>query len=180
MTINFSFSFRSHGLSTSGNNACHGWLSKLKHLFWYEDCFERFGLLVWGCSYHFCPEKDRLKSIFWEMGNLWSMCLEASIKVISEYYDLGILFCSLKRFGRFETVASLDAYQITNYQFLQKFIIFLLSDFWRIREMIFGSEILGPIAWVGVIKKFIWFFKIVPLEVPHFYSSDFTVKGSVY
>ena len=44
MAINFSFVFaffRSHGLSTSGNNACHRWLSKSKHLFSYEDCFER-------------------------------------------------------------------------------------------------------------------------------------------
>ena len=65
-----------------------------------------------------------LKSIFWEMGNFLSICLEVSIKVISEYHNLWILFCSLKRFGRFETVASLDAYQIINYQFLQKFIIF--------------------------------------------------------
>ena len=79
--------------------------------------------LVRGWSYHFCPKgKIGLKSIFWEMGNFWSMCLEASIKVIFEYHDLGILFCSLKRFGRFKAVASLDAYQITNYQFLQKFI----------------------------------------------------------
>ena len=67
--------------------------------------------------------KIGLKSIFWEMGNFWSMCLEASIKVIAEYHNFGI-FCSLKRFGRFKIVASLDAYQITNYQFLQKFIIF--------------------------------------------------------
>ena len=31
--------FRSHGLSTSSNDACHRWLSKLKHHFSCEDCF---------------------------------------------------------------------------------------------------------------------------------------------
>ena len=38
-----------------------------------------------------------------------------------------------KGFGRLEAIASLDAYQITNYRFLQKFI-FCLPDFRRIRE----------------------------------------------
>ena len=71
------------------------------------------------------------------------------------------LFCSLKRFGRFETVASLDTYQITNYQFYKN-SSFLLPDFRRIRERVSKSGILGPIAWVGVIKRFIQFFKIVP------------------
>ena len=69
-----------------------------------------------------------------EMGNFLSMCLEASIEVISKYHDPGILFCLLKMFGRFGTVASLDAYQITNYQFLSKLIIFSLPDFRRIQE----------------------------------------------
>ena len=58
---------------------------------------------------------------------------EASTKVISEYHDLGILFYSLKMFGRFDTVASLDTYQITKYQFLLKTHHFLLPDFRRIR-----------------------------------------------
>ena len=37
---------------------------------------------------------------------------------VSRFWDL--YFFSLKRFGRFEAVASLDAYQITNYQFSSK------------------------------------------------------------
>ena len=37
-----------------------------------------------------------------------------------------LCFWSLKRFGRFEAIASLDAYQITNYQILQKFIFYYL------------------------------------------------------
>ena len=102
-----------------------------------------------------------------EMGNFWSMCPEASIKgdfEISWFQDL--CFWSLKRFGRFEAVVSFNAYQIANYQFPSKTHHFLLLDFRRIREEVSKSVILWPIAWVGVIKKFIWFFKIVPFEAP--------------
>ena len=77
-----------------------------------------------------------------------------------------LCFWSLKRFGRFKAVASLDAYQITNYQFLSKTNHFLLPVFWRIREKISNSRILWPIAWAGVIKRFIWFFNIVLLGSP--------------
>ena len=54
--------------------------------------------------------------------------------------------------------------------FLQKLIIFLLPNFWRIREEISKSRILWPIAWVGIIKRFIWFFKIMPLGVSSFFQ----------
>ena len=149
-------------------------------------------LLMWGLLWKgwlfgpklFIPllstKRVMTQKCFREMGNFRSMCPKTLIKVISGYHDLGILFCSLKRFGRFETVASLDAYQITKYQFFQKLVIFLLPDFQRIRERVSESGILEPIAWVDVIKRFIRFFKIVPLGVPHFYSNDFTMKESVY
>ena len=62
-----------------------------------------------------------------EMGNFWSTCPKHQF---SEYHDLGILcFWSLKRFGRLEAVASLDAYQITKYQFFQKLVIFCVAWF---------------------------------------------------
>ena len=96
------------------------------------------------------------------------MCLETLIKVISGYHDLGILFCSLKRFGRFETVASLDAYQISVFSKTHHHF-FLLPDFQRIRERDSESGILGPIAWVGMIKRFIRFFKIVPFGAPRLF-----------
>ena len=68
-----------------------------------------------------------------EMGNFWLTCPKASIRVISEYHDLGDLcFWSWRDFGKLEAVASLDAYQITNYQFLSKTHHFLLLDFRRI------------------------------------------------
>ena len=117
----FSFS-RSHGLFIPGNNACHRWPSRLKHHFLWENCFEKGWLLVQGCSYQFYPKKGLwLKKCSRKMGNFWSTCPKTLIKVIPGYQDLGILFCSLKRF---EAIASLDAYQITNYQFLQKFIFY--------------------------------------------------------
>ena len=56
-----------------------------------------------------------------EMGNFWSMCLEASIKLILECHDLRTcVFGQREGFGKLEAVASLDAYQITKYQFPSK------------------------------------------------------------
>ena len=63
---------------------------------------------------------------------------------VSRFWDL--YFWSLKEFGRFKAIASLDAYQITNYQFPSKTHHFLLPDFQRIREEVSKSGILWPIA----------------------------------
>ena len=106
-------------------------------------------LLVWGLfwllafwskvAYTITVNKKGYGSkVFSRNGNFRSMCPKTLIKVILGYHDLEILFCSLKRFGRFETVASLDAYQITKYQFFQKLVIFFVvwlsknsrNDFW--------------------------------------------------
>ena len=46
-------------------------------------------------------------------------------------------------FGKLKAVASLDAYQITNCQFLSKTYHFLLPDFRRIREISFYREFYG-------------------------------------
>ena len=123
-------------------------------------------------------ERIMAQKCFREMGNFWSTCPRHQF---SEYHDLGILcFWSLKRFGKLEAVASLDAYQITNYQFLSKTHHFI-AWFRRIREEVSKSRILWPNAWVGVIKWFIWFFKIVHLETPFFfYSNDSIVKENIY
>ena len=124
-------------------------------------------LLDRGCSYHFCPEEKYGSKVFPKNGqflvNVPRGINQGDFKV-SQFWDL--YFWSLKGFGRFKAVASLNAYQITNYQFPSKLIIFLLPDFQRIQEEVFKSGILWPIAWASVIKRFIWFFKIVPLEAP--------------
>ena len=62
-----------------------------------------------------------LKSILEKWTIFGQTCLKTSIRVFSKYHDLrDLCFWSLKMFGRFEAVASLDAYQITNYQFPSK------------------------------------------------------------
>ena len=69
---------------------------------------------------------------FREMGNFGQHAPRHQSKVISRYHGLGTcIFGHRKSFGRLEAVASLDAYQITNYHFLQK-SIFRLPDFRRI------------------------------------------------
>ena len=62
------------------------------------------------------------------------------------YHGLGTcVFGHRKSFGRLETVASLDAYQITNYQFLQKIHLFVCLIFEEF-ERVCKSGILWPIA----------------------------------
>ena len=65
-----------------------------------------------------------------EMINFGQHAPRHQSKMVSKYHDLGIcVFGHRKGFDRLEAVASLDAYQITNCQFLSKLIIFLLLDF---------------------------------------------------
>ena len=72
---------------------------------------------------------------FREMINFGQHALRHRSKMVSKYHDLGIcVFGHRKGFDRLEAVASLDAYQITNYQFLSKTHHFLLPDFRRIQE----------------------------------------------
>ena len=83
-------------------------------------------------------ERIMAQKCYREMGNFWSMCpvaLNQGDFRASRSWNL--CFWSLKRFGKFEAVASLDSYQITNYQFLSKTHHFLLPDFQRIREISF-------------------------------------------
>ena len=59
---------------------------------------------------------------------------------------------------------------IPNYQLsvptkIHLFVCLIFEEF----ERVYKSEILWPIAWEGVIKWFIRFFKIVPLKAPHFF-----------
>ena len=88
-------------------------------------------------------------------------------------------FCSLKGFGRLEAIASLDAYQISKpYKNLSFFIAWFLKNS---RKRVSKSGVLRPIAWAGVIKKFIWFFKnCAPRGTEISYSNGFKTKGSVY
>ena len=85
------------------------------------------------------------------MGNFQSTCPKASIKMVSEYHDLGTcVFGHWKGFGKLETVANFNAYQITKYQILQKLIIFCCMIFEEFKKEILKSRI----------------FKIVPLGAP--------------
>ena len=136
MTINFSFVFFSFTFLS------FFWMvySRQCHMLWMAFQVE-VSLLVWGlfCFWLFGPKlfipllstkRVMAQKYFREMGNFRLICPKTLIKVISGYHDLGILFCSLKRFGRIETVASFDVYQIIKYQFFQKLVIFccLISE----------------------------------------------------
>ena len=82
-------SFCSHDSSTPGNVACRRCPSSLKHLFSCKNCFERVGFWFEVACIIFAQRKDMAQKYSREMGSFWSMCLEASIKVVSECHDLG-------------------------------------------------------------------------------------------
>ena len=143
----FCFFFHSHNLSTLDNDACHRWLSNLKHLFLCKDCFERVG--VFGPKlFRSFLSKERImaQKYFREMGNFGQHVPRHRSKMISRYHGLGILFCSWKRFGKFETVSK--SWCTPNYQIsvFSKTRHFLLPDFWRIRELVSKSGVLRLIA----------------------------------
>ena len=67
--------------------------------------------------------------------------------------------------------------KLPNISFFLKLIIFV-AWFSKNSRRVSESGILRPIAWVGVIKRFIRFFKIVPLGAPKF-STDSKVEESI-
>ena len=80
-----------------------------------------------------------------EMDNFGSTCPKALIRVISEYHDLrDLYFWSSKGFGRLEVVASLDAYQITNCQFISKSHHFCCLIFEGFEKQVSKSGVLWP------------------------------------
>ena len=130
MTINFLLFFLFLFLSTPSNDVCHRWPSKLKHLFSVWGLFWKVGLLAQGCLYHFCPKRIMAQKCYREMGNFGQHAPRHQSKMISRYHrHETCVFGHRKSFGRLEAVASLDAYQITNYQFFFKNSSFLLPDF---------------------------------------------------
>ena len=85
MTINFFLFFE---WSTMGNVTCRGWPSSLKHLFSYEDRFERVAFWSKVIYIIYVKREDCGSKVFQRNGQFWSTCPKASIKVISEYHDL--------------------------------------------------------------------------------------------
>ena len=162
MTINFSFIFfsfsRSHGLSTSGNNADHKWTSILKHLFSYEDRFKRVGFWFEVARIIFVQRKNMARKYSREMGNFWSTCPKASIKVISEYHDFrDLCFCSSKGFWRAWSCS--ESWCIPNYQLsiFFKNSSFLLPDFEEFEKKFPNREFYGQMpeqAWSNGLFDF--------------------------
>ena len=63
-----------------------------------------------------------------------------------KYYGLGTcIFGHRENFDRLEAIASLDAYQITNYQFLSKTHHFLLSDFEEFEKKFLNQKFYGQL-----------------------------------
>ena len=104
--------------STLGNVACRRWLFQLEASFLIWESFWKGWLLVRGCSHHSCLEKKYGLKVFPRNGQfLVNVPWGINQGNFRASWSWDLCFWSLKRFGRFEAVESLDAYQITNYQF---------------------------------------------------------------
>ena len=100
--------------------------------------FWKVGLLVQSCLYHFYRQKGYGSKVFSKNGQF---SIDVPPRYSSRWFQgitiLGFCFARGKGLAGLKLLASLDAYQITNYQFLQKFIFsfawFLKNsrnDFW--------------------------------------------------
>ena len=202
MTINFfllfiHFFFLFFEWSTLGNVACRRWSFSFKHLFSYEDRFERVGFWFKRLFTSFVQRKGHDSEVFYlcqqgiglwfkgllipfllaregygskssrEMGHFRSTCPKSLIKVISEYHDFrDLYFWSLK--GFWQAWSCSKSWCIPNYQLsvltkIYFFVCLTSEEFERVSKL----RALWPIAWAGVIKRFIGFFKIVSLGALH-------------
>ena len=125
-------------------------------------------------------EKIWLKSIF----EKWAIFGQCALRHQSRWFQtvmiLELVFWSLKRFGRFEAVASLDAYQITNYQFPSKthhFYCLIFAEF----EKFLKQEFYGRLPEQAWSKDSFDLSKIMPLGAPRSLIQMVPkMKGSVY
>ena len=186
MTINFSFViffcfFHSHDLSTPGNDACHRWPFKLKHLFSVWGLFWKVGLLVHSCLYHFCPKRELwLKSIL-EKWAISSQCaMRHQLRWLQSVVILGLVFLVIKEVWQVWSCSK--SWCIPNYQIS---ISFKNSSFFvawfskNSRNKFLNQEFYGQLLENAWLKCLFDFFKIVPLGAPRF-SKDSKVEESIY
>ena len=88
------FLFHSHDLSTLGNDARHTWPFRLKHLFSYEDCFERWPFGPRLFISFLSKERIVAQKCFREMGNFGPHAPKHQANMTSRCHGLGTLFCS--------------------------------------------------------------------------------------
>ena len=81
-----------------------------------------------------------------EMDNFGQCALRQQSRMTLKYYGFGTcIFGHRESFDRLEAIASLDAYQITNYQFLSKTHHFLLPDSEKFKKKFLNREFYGQL-----------------------------------
>ena len=114
-----------------------------------------------------------------KMGNFGQCALRHQSKWFQNIAILGLAFLVIEGFDRFETVASLDAYQITNYQFYKNSSFFVAWSPKNLRNRFLNQEFYGQLPEKAWSNGLFDFFKIVPFGAPGF-SKDSKVEESVY
>ena len=160
-----------------------------KMAFSVESIISNVGIVLEGLAFG-----SRLLVSFLSRGKIWLKSIpkkwaifgQCALRHQSRWFQsvmiLGLVFLVIEKVWQVWSCGK--SWCIPNYQSLVSFknsSFFLLLDFWRIREEVSKSRILWPIAWAGVIKRFIWFFKLMPLGAPRSLVQMVSKwKGSVY
>ena len=115
-----------------------------------------------------------------KIGNFWSTCPKASIKVISEYHNLRDL-CVWSLKGFWQAWSCSKSWCIPNYQLSDSFknSSFFVSWFSKNSREFANQKSYGQLPEKAWSNGLFDFFKIVPLGAPRF-SKDFKVEESVY
>ena len=126
-------------------------------------------------------ERIMAQKYFREIGNFGQHVPRRQSKMISRYRGLGILFCSWKRFGRFETVSK--SWCVPNYQisvFFFKNSSFFVAWFSKNSREFANQESYGQLPEKAWSNGLFDFSKSCPLRHHIFYSNDSIMKESVY
>ena len=171
-----------YDLSAPSNDAYHRWTSSLKHLFSYEDRFERVRLFGPKLFASFLSKKRIMaQKYFSEMGNFgqrapsrqsrWSLRIS---------WSWGLVFLVLEKVRQVWSCSK--SWCVPNYPLSVSFKNSSFFVAWfpkNSRNKFLNQEFYGQLPEKAWSNGLFDFFKIVPLEAPGF-SKDFKVEESVY
>ena len=129
-------------------------------------------------------EQERVMA--WRVPEKWAIFGQRALRHQSRWFQsitiLGLVFLVIERV--WQAWSYNKSWRIPNYQISKPYknLSFFIAWFSKnSRKRVSKSGVLRPIAWAGVIKRFIWFFKNYAIRGTKVsYSNGFKMKGSVY
>ena len=145
-----------------------------------------WGLFGKGLSFgpkSFCSEENMARKHSREMSNFWSMCLEASIKVISKHHDIGTRVFDSCFWSLGKVWSCSKSWCTPNHQLSVSFknsSFFCCLIFEEFEKRFVNQEFYYPLPKQAWSKGSLDFSKLCPSGHQGFFPKDFKVKRSVY